>query len=236
MAAGSQSATAARISPRPSEYELHTGRGWLTSETALVRRVNQNDANGYYKALGLKPDATKEEIKAAYRKLIKRIHPDCGGDEELYRFVVEIANVLLDPGAKADYDSVDGFSIYLGNMEREELARVGVRIDGQAREDEVACRLCWACLTDLGHQPGDDTDAWVDLCRQVSPAVGYRGKIRVGVLEGGRYWPCDPSSPWGILSTGSYTFVVFQRGVEPIRLHALCAMIGLQKHMLNQIR
>ena len=29
-----------------------------------------------YKVLGLSPDATDEEVKAAYRKLAKKYHPD----------------------------------------------------------------------------------------------------------------------------------------------------------------
>ena len=52
-----------------SEFEFHPGRGWLTSETALVRRINRNDANGYYRSLGLNPDATRDEIKAAYAEM-----------------------------------------------------------------------------------------------------------------------------------------------------------------------
>ena len=33
-----------------------------------------------YEVLGLKPGATQDEIKAAYRKLIKQYHPDQYGD------------------------------------------------------------------------------------------------------------------------------------------------------------
>lgn len=209
----------------------------MTSENALVRRINRNDANGYYKALGLKPDATREEIRAAYYKAVKKLHPDRGGDEELYRFIVDIAGVLLNPEAKSVYDSVGNDSVYLGDMEREELARNGFRDEPVERLiPRQRKRQHWACLTSAGFCPGEDTDAWIDLCRQVSPAVGYRGKVRVGVIEGGRHWPCSPDLPWGILTAAAYTFVVFQRGVEPNRLYALCAMVELQKHLTHQIR
>src|SRR5689334_13338013 len=186
-----------------SEFELHMGRGWLTSEDGLVKRVNRNDANGYYKALGLSPDATNEEIKAAYRKLVKRLHPDNYGDEELFRFIVDIADVLLDPESKSHYDSVGEGFIYLGNMEREELARNGLLSKGDQNKHRFS-RGNWACLTSFGYPPGEDTDAWVDLCWQGARAIGYRGKIRVGVFER-RDWPCDPSLPWGLLDTGFYT-------------------------------
>jgi hypothetical protein len=223
-----------------TEFKIHMGRGWLTAETALVRRINKNDANGYYKTLGLSPGATRREIKAAYRNLAMRLHPDRGGDEELFRFVAEIASILLSPETKSLYDSVDSDSIFLGAMEQEELARVGLVLKensnnkSQAIIHEEPSNQHWACLTTLGFSPGKDTDWWADLCREVSPAVGYRGKIRVGVVEGGQFWPCDPSRLWGILTAGSYTFVIFQRGVEPNRLTALCAMTDWQNYLLNQ--
>lgn len=222
---------------KPREFELHSGRGWLTSETALVkRRANSNDANGYYKALGLSPDATRDEIKSAYRRLAKKLHPDCGGDEELFRFVSDIASVLLNPESKSSYDSVDDSAVYLGSIEREELARAGMLkplVDRIVRDNEAARKLHWTCLTTPGFLPGRDTDEWIELCREVSPAVGYRGRIQVAVLEGGWHWPCDPSRFWGVLSAGSYAFVVFQRGIEPNRLIALCAMHQWQRFLLN---
>lgn len=223
-------------SPRQQpEFELHIGRGWLTAETALVRYVNKNDANGYYKTLGLSPDATREEIKAAYRKLVKKLHPDRGGDEELFRFVVEIANILLDPESKSSYDSVGSDSIFLGAMEQEELARSGVSpsknsyVGSKTEDNKEPVVRHWACLTTPEFSPGVDTDAWADLCREVSPAVGYRGKIRVGIIE-------DLPRSWSLFKAGTEAFVVFQRGVEPNRLTALCAMIDWQNHLLNQIR
>lgn len=228
--ARSVSAPVRRTLDRIPEFQVHVGRGWYTSENALVKFRNKNDANGYYKALGLLPDATKAEIKKAFRKIVKTLHPDRGGDEELFRFIVEIADVLLSEESKTTYDSVDSEHIYLGDMEREELLRAGF---SEVEKGEHVSEY-WACLTDSGFSPDIDTDAWTELCREVSPAVGYRGKIRVGVVEGGRNWPCDPATPWGILTTNSHTFVIFQRGIEPNRLHALCAMIDWQNHLTNQ--
>jgi hypothetical protein len=239
--------TTKTLSLIPSEFQLYLGRGWLTSETALVKRINRNDANGYYKALGLLPSATRLEIKAAFRKLVMKLHPDRGGDEELFRYVVEIAKVRLDPEEKSRYDAVGIDAIYVGSMEREELVRSGVMEgifnsgpDGQISRfaDPGHLPLCeqhWACLTDSGFPADDLTDAWSELCREVSPAVGYRGRLRVGVIEGGLNWPCDPSRTWGIFTTGLHTFVIFQRGIEPNRLIALCAMIDWQSYLLKQI-
>ncbi len=190
-----------------TEFELHLGRGWLTAERALVKHVNQNDANGYYKALGLTPEASKREIKTAYLKSVMSLHPDHGGDEELFRFLSDVVSVLLDSKTKRVYDSVVDGSIYLGNMEREELARQGFFEEDEENHGAKDERLHWACLTSSEMTPGEDTDAWIYFCWEASQAVGYRGKIRVGVVDGG---PCDLRTPWGILIASTYAFIVFQ--------------------------
>ena len=63
-----------------------------------------------YGALGLQPEARDEEIKAAFRKLAKRHHPDLHagdkGAEERFKDVNEAYAVLSDPGARARYDAI----------------------------------------------------------------------------------------------------------------------------------
>jgi DnaJ-class molecular chaperone len=65
-------------------------------------------AENPYKVLGLKADATEAEIRAAYRKLAKRYHPDLnpGKPEAAERFKqINAANDLLsDPEKRARYD------------------------------------------------------------------------------------------------------------------------------------
>ena len=38
----------------------------------------------FYKELGLEKNATKSEIKSSYRSLVKRHHPDAGGEKERF--------------------------------------------------------------------------------------------------------------------------------------------------------
>ena len=40
----------------------------------------------FYKELGLKNNATKGEIKSAYRRLVKQHHPDAGGEKERFPY------------------------------------------------------------------------------------------------------------------------------------------------------
>lgn len=58
-----------------------------------------------YTTLGLKKDATREEIRAAYRKLSKKHHPDSPtGDDKAFMKVKEAHDVLTDDDERAFYD------------------------------------------------------------------------------------------------------------------------------------
>jgi molecular chaperone DnaJ len=57
-------------------------------------------ATDYYGALGVRQDATGEEIKRAYRKLARQLHPDVNPDPEAQRRFAEVSTayeVLSDP-------------------------------------------------------------------------------------------------------------------------------------------
>ncbi|MBA3369522.1 MAG: molecular chaperone DnaJ [Geodermatophilaceae bacterium] len=54
----------------------------------------------YYGALGVRPDASNEEIKRAYRKLVRDLHPDVNPDpiaQERFKQVATAYEVLRDP-------------------------------------------------------------------------------------------------------------------------------------------
>lgn len=58
-----------------------------------------------YETLGVKPDATKAEIKKAYRKLASKYHPDKpDGDEEMMKKVQRAYDVLSDDEKREEYD------------------------------------------------------------------------------------------------------------------------------------
>ena len=60
----------------------------------------------YYKVLGVPDSATDKEIKAAYRKLSKKHHPDSGGNEETFKEVSAAWDVLGDAAMRKEYDEV----------------------------------------------------------------------------------------------------------------------------------
>jgi DnaJ-class molecular chaperone len=60
----------------------------------------------YYDILGVKREATKEEIKKAYRKLATKYHPDKNPDgAEQFKKIAEAYSILGDEKKKADYDA-----------------------------------------------------------------------------------------------------------------------------------
>ena len=58
----------------------------------------------FYKELGLKKNATRNEIKSAYRLLAKKYHPDTGGDNEKFLSLQLAWETLNDPHKKAIHD------------------------------------------------------------------------------------------------------------------------------------
>jgi molecular chaperone DnaJ len=61
----------------------------------------------YYEVLGISKDASKEEIKKAYKKFAKQYHPDLNkdhGDGEKFKEISEAYAVLSDQTKKQQYD------------------------------------------------------------------------------------------------------------------------------------
>ena len=59
----------------------------------------------YYSILSVRPDASPEEIRAAYRRLAKRLHPDVGGESVTFHAVQEAYDALSDPARRRAYDA-----------------------------------------------------------------------------------------------------------------------------------
>lgn len=70
----------------------------------------------HYQVLGVSPDASNDEIKKAYRKLARELHPDVNPDPqaaEKFKLVTHAYEVLSDPNQRAQFDrgGQEGFGL-----------------------------------------------------------------------------------------------------------------------------
>lgn len=81
--------------------DRHAGLDWREQVQAAHRATDSGKESGMmdsmeaYQILGLQPGASREEIQAAYRRLIQRVHPDHGGSAYLAARLNQARDVLL---------------------------------------------------------------------------------------------------------------------------------------------
>jgi curved DNA-binding protein CbpA len=97
----------------------------------------------YYKILGVKRNASKSEVKSAYRKLARVRHPDVNGGSESaardFALLSKAYQVLMDPQERAYYDEKlanrdTGYSILHSNNPHAQRAR---NLTVQAKWDRI---------------------------------------------------------------------------------------------------
>jgi DnaJ-class molecular chaperone len=74
----------------------------------------------HYATLGLREDATQEDVRAAYKRAAQRTHPDKpGGDTKEFRKVKHAYAILVSPHRRAQYDA-DGTENSADDMPEEQ--------------------------------------------------------------------------------------------------------------------
>jgi DnaJ-domain-containing protein 1 len=68
------------------------GRNGQQTTTPTIQAISREEA---LDILGLEGNPSNEEIRTAYRTLMKRVHPDFGGTDGLSRRLTEARDVLL---------------------------------------------------------------------------------------------------------------------------------------------
>lgn len=111
----------------------------------------------YYAALGVKKDASPEDVKLAYRRLAKEHHPDLHPErdklqaERKFKEINEAYEVLSDPGKRATYDQA-GSDPDPGRGPRQEQAPQAGRAAPGSDESAEGFSDFFESL--FGHTPG----------------------------------------------------------------------------------
>ena len=100
-----------------------------------------------YCILGVRPQASAEELKSAYRRCAREAHPDRSGNAETFHEVQAAYALLSDPDQRARYDA----------ERRAWMAKVGAlecQVCGHAsrllsRPQAGLLARCWHCKTPL---------------------------------------------------------------------------------------
>lgn len=88
----------------------------------------------FYNILGVKENATEDQIKTAYRRLAKKYHPDRNPNdklaEERFKQISEAYNTLIDPQKRKQYDSIKdqaSYSFSTGDFDFSNIFKKGTR-------------------------------------------------------------------------------------------------------------
>ena len=93
----------------------HVSSNWTTYHCQLSARRSFRSSSAlckkksFYEVLGVSQSATKEEIKAKYREMAKKCHPDLNRDdknaEKKFREITEAYEVLESDSRRQTYDN-----------------------------------------------------------------------------------------------------------------------------------
>jgi hypothetical protein len=78
-----------------------------------------------YEILGVATDASREEIKAARRRLQLTVHPDRSGNAEQSKLINYAANILLDEDLRREYDQFREHRATAGDNEADDSVWTG---------------------------------------------------------------------------------------------------------------
>ena len=89
-----------------------------------------------YSVLGIKENATDEEIKKAFRNQSKKTHPDKGGSAEKFQKVKDAYEVLANPTKRKRYDETGEVDDEIDNREQQILGGIASMFEGIMNENQ----------------------------------------------------------------------------------------------------
>ena len=137
----------------------------------------------YYDILGVKRDATQDEIKKAFRKLAAKYHPDAGGDEAKFKEVSEAYTTLSDAEKRKEYDQL----LMFGGIPGADFGGSGGRNRG-------------------GYTYTGNGSDWSDIFENIRNGDGAFGGFDFSTIFGG--WPGAGSRPNRPTKGGDLTMTI----------------------------
>ncbi|NJM63468.1 MAG: J domain-containing protein [Oscillatoriales cyanobacterium RU_3_3] len=144
----------------------------------------QNFRN-YYQILGVSRDATTDEIKKAYRRLARQLHPDVNpGDkaaEDRFKDINEAYDVLSDIDKRTQYDQFSKFWKQKGFQGKQ-----GVKLPNFGS---------WGNGKSSGRKTADNVDFsdYSDFDKFFDQVLGRRREVRIATPNDA---PLDAPEPW----------------------------------------
>ncbi|MGN0016519.1 MAG: J domain-containing protein [Candidatus Avelusimicrobium sp.] len=94
------------------DYWKYTENGWVRIDQKQFMELGdglqtaaKEAVPDYYAVMGVGRDASAQQIKSAYRKLATKLHPDRGGDPDMFRQLAEAWRTLGNEASRAAYDA-----------------------------------------------------------------------------------------------------------------------------------
>lgn len=118
------------------------GRGVRTdapSQAWAKNRVHGLMANELYQILGVAKTATQDQIKDAYRTLVKQHHPDRGGDEAEFKRIAGAYQILGDAEHRREYDLTGQTKIF--DTRQAKKAKIMEKVINQKAKEYVLSPL-----------------------------------------------------------------------------------------------
>ena len=131
----------------------------------------------YYEVLQVSPRAEAEVIRAAYRTLARKYHPDHGGDAGRMIALNDAWDVLGDPARRATYDASRGSS----PSRPAPAAAPQSQAQGSAAAESSAPRQAEA--THAGPPPGHPSGTVLDFGRYAGWSLGEIARYDTVYLE-----------------------------------------------------
>ena len=127
----------------------------------------------YYEVLGIPHSASEEDIEKAYRALIRKHHPDMGGDTATAQLINEAHDALSKPGKRTRYDA----------EYRYRRSRAGTSPSAQEGYGSAGAPAGWGGFPSGDYGYSTSTEDWQPFDWRSDPDIGGGTRLLFTLFE-----------------------------------------------------